>query len=278
MIESSPTQPDNTIQLNSTSPYIGNDEITFTPTRASKPIKAYRYVLHRDKFEETSFQARHQIQYNIGFVKNMKNKMVRVIATQDIKANTTILFEQPMLVVLDNSYFVSDFDTCQTSKDIFDLITFRECQRLITAEVDLKLEQLNDLFPRLDDPSLNESIDYVRKKFDKMYRPDYVTRLVRMIFRMQRNAFHNGRIGLLYHIAHFFNHSCEANCEFELREDSAITIKTVKSVKMGEELCINYSQGRETEEVDDLLWSVVEDATISDRLGFECECKRCYVK
>ncbi|MGF7230519.1 SET domain-containing protein [Arachidicoccus sp.] len=39
-----------------------------------------------------------------------------------------------------------------------------------------------------------------------------------------------------------YNHSYDANCEYEMDfEDSSITIKTVKAIKKGEELHINYN-------------------------------------
>jgi uncharacterized protein len=48
--------------------------------------------------------------------------------------------------------------------------------------------------------------------------------------------------GMALGLVSMYNHSYDANCEYEMDyEDETITIRTVKDVKKGEELYINYN-------------------------------------
>lgn len=65
------------------------------------------------------------------------------------------------------------------------------------------------------------------------------TRLFDYIFEWG-NSHRQGAIGLGY--VSLYNHSYEANCDYDMDFDNQLmTIRTVKDVAKGSELCINYN-------------------------------------
>lgn len=65
------------------------------------------------------------------------------------------------------------------------------------------------------------------------------TKLFDYIFEWNENH-KSGAIGLGY--ISLYNHSYDANCDYDMDyENMLMTIRTVKAVKKGSELCINYN-------------------------------------
>eukprot|EP01053_Blabericola_migrator_P005628 Blabericola_migrator_1__5627@NODE_285_length_10382_cov_182_229956_g235_i0_p1_GENE_NODE_285_length_10382_cov_182_229956_g235_i0NODE_285_length_10382_cov_182_229956_g235_i0_p1_ORF_typecomplete_len556_score114_68SET/PF00856_28/1_3e18DNA_pol_phi/PF04931_13/0_02_NODE_285_length_10382_cov_182_229956_g235_i082779944 len=68
----------------------------------------------------------------------------------------------------------------------------------------------------------------------------------------------------LYHLGHFFNHSCVANCVPTYIGDIMI-VRAVKDVETGDELCFSYVH------IDDLR----DPADVRNIPLFDCKCARC---
>eukprot|EP00397_Hematodinium_sp_SG-2012_P030792 GEMP01032637.1.p1 GENE.GEMP01032637.1~~GEMP01032637.1.p1 ORF type:complete len:364 (+),score=90.47 GEMP01032637.1:35-1126(+) len=89
---------------------------------------------------------------------------------------------------------------------------------------------------------------------------------VKLLLICAVNSFDDGRI---YVRASRLNHSCDANCEWEMREAGTLEVRTVREVEKDEELTISY--------LGPLRWlpACYRRQLLYETKGFFCDCPAC---